>query len=283
MTPEMPYAEVIGDPIGHSKSPLIHKFWLEKLGLEGEYRATKVTPDELGGYFASRRDDPLWRGCNITMPLKLAALAHVAKPQDPSFPVEPVNLAVPLNGRVIGLNTDIHGVMEPLAPLLTNEGMLRPSSAPASRNAVVLGAGGALYPVVWSLLSLGYKAITLVARDRAKVATYLGQRNSVTIRYLAWGDPLPPSDLLVNATPLGMTGYPDLPYDASSIAGDGVVFELVYRPLETTLLRDARQRRLQIVDGLQMLVGQAAPSFARFFGKAAPRDFDSELRALLTQ
>ena len=98
----IPYAEVIGDPIAHSKSPLIHKFWLEKLGMEGDYRHCLVRPGELGTYFERRRHDPDWRGCNITMPHKLAALEHVHKPQDPIFPVEPINIALTRNGRIEG-------------------------------------------------------------------------------------------------------------------------------------------------------------------------------------
>ena len=203
----VPYAEVIGDPVGHSWSPAIHRFWLGKMGLEGDYRATRVMPEELGDYFASRREDPLWRGCNITMPLKVAALAHVEKSQDPSFPIKPVNLATPQDGKVVGLNTDIHGVLEPLAAIVGTQGERQLLAAKDPQSAVVLGAGGALYPVVWSLLSLGYTTITLVARDCAKVAAFVGQRNGVTISYHPWGDPLPLSDLLVNATPLGMHGF----------------------------------------------------------------------------
>src|SRR5688500_18827405 len=109
-----PYAEVIGDPIAHSKSPLIHSFWLEKLGIDADYRATLVTADQLGGYFAARGRDPDWRGCNITMPNKIAALQFVHRHRDPSFPVETINIAVPGKGRLEGLNSDTLGVYEPL-------------------------------------------------------------------------------------------------------------------------------------------------------------------------
>jgi shikimate dehydrogenase len=278
VTSAIPYAEVIGDPVTHSLSPAIHRFWLGKMGLEGDYRATRIKPDELGDYFASRRKDPHWRGCNITMPLKLAALDHVQKPQDPSFPVEPVNLAVARDNLIIGFNTDVLGVMEPLSKL-----GLEPSAITNdASSAVVLGAGGALYPVVWTLLSLGFANIFLVARDPAKVATYLGSRNGVTISHRYWGDPLPACSLLINATPLGMEGFEALPYDATSVEAGGTVFDLVYRPLETALLRDARLSGLRTVDGLQMLVAQAAPSFAQFFGRSPPRQFDGELRGMLT-
>lgn len=278
MTSEIPYAEVIGDPVAHSLSPAIHRFWLEKLGLEGDYRATRVTPDQLGDYFALRRKDACWRGCNITMPLKLAALAHVHKAQDPTFSPEPVNVAVPRDDLTIGFNTDVFGVMEPLSAL----GFEPSPTVHEARTAVVLGAGGALYPVVWTLLSLGFANIFLVARDPEKVQAYLGSRSGTTISHRWWGHPLPKCNLLVNATPLGMKEFDALPYDTSSVEPGGVVFDLVYDPLETALLRDARQRDLWTVDGLQMLVAQAAPSFAKFFGRSPPRQFDGELRALLT-
>ena len=283
MTPGVPYAEVIGDPISHSKSPLIHKFWLKKLGMEGDYRALQVRLDELADYFAERSRDPLWRGCNITMPLKLAALAHVIKPHDPSFPPEPVNLAVPKDDRVHGFNTDIHGLLEPLTALDPKRFDL---SGRTQRDlpltAVVLGSGGVLYSVAWVLMSLGYNPIVLVARSRDKVDAFLGKADRRQFGVLPWGAALPPCDLLVNATPLGMEGQRALPYNASSVRAGGIVFEMLYHPLETLLLADARARGLRCVDGLQMLLGQAAPSFGILFGTPPPREHDVELRGLLT-
>ena len=104
----VPYAEVIGDPIAHSKSPLIHKFWLGKLGMDGDYRAVHVRSGELGSYLASRRSDPDWRGCNVTLPHKL----EIAPLLDESrlFATEAVNCVIPNNGRLIGFNTDTAGV-----------------------------------------------------------------------------------------------------------------------------------------------------------------------------
>lgn len=277
-----PFAEVIGDPIGHSKSPLIHNFWLAKLGIDAEYRAVRVTPAELGGYFEKRLRDDCWRGCNITMPHKIAALGHVHKPRDPRLPVEPINTAIPHKGRIEGINTDTNGVMEPLMSLLGGIDLSEKSTQPGSRPAVVVGAGGVLYAVMCSLSTLGFSPITVVARDPAKFGQIENDYRAMDVRTLELGKPLPPLALFVNASPLGMNGFPPFPYDLAGLTTDAIIFEMVYSPVETELLRTARARGLRTVDGLQMLVAQAATAFQRFFGQAAPRQFDGELRARLT-
>ncbi len=277
-----PYAEVIGDPIGHSKSPLIHNFWLQKLGLAGDYRRTQVRPDELAAFLAQRREDSLWRGCNVTMPLKLAVTPLLDKHRDPAASTEPINLVVRENGCLHGTNTDVFGVLEPLRArkaqrlkFVGEQGMDEP------RRAVVLGSGGVLHSAVRALKSLGYWPITVVARSEAKVRELLGA-SGAQLPFLTWGSPLPSCYLLVNATPLGMAGHGPLPYDASSVVEGGIVFEMIYQPLVTPLVADARARGRDVVDGLEMLVAQASPSFERLFGAATPRQHDRELRALLT-
>ena len=276
-----PYAEVIGDPIAHSKSPLIHNFWLEKLGIDADYRAMRVTPDELGAYFEARTRDPDWRGCNITMPHKIAALAHVHKHRDPSFPVEPINTAVPGKGRIEGFNTDTNGLMESLMRLVGGIDLSGRTPAPGSRPAAVIGAGGVLYPVMWALPALGFAPITVALRDTSKFAQLERDYRGVHVRPLELGRELPEVALLLNASPLGMTGYPAFPYGVDSVREGGIVFDMVYSPIETDLLRAARARGLATVDGLEMLVAQAAAAFICFFGQPAPRQHDAELRGRL--
>lgn len=267
MTAEVPYAEVIGDPVSHSKSPLIHRFWLEKLGLKGDYRATRVTEGELSAFLRERRDDPTWRGCNVTMPLKLAAASALSESG-------PLNLIVRQGEALIGLNTDVTGIVDPLRALMSDPQTYAPS-------AVILGSGGVLLSVVQALNTLGFKQLTIVARSRDKVRGLLGSEPAMW-RFFPWGAPLPASDLLINATPLGMAGQPPLPYNAASVNEGGVLFEMIYNPLVTALLADGQRRGLHCVDGLQMLVAQAAPSFEKLFGAPAPRQHDAELQALLT-
>jgi shikimate dehydrogenase len=271
-----PYAEVIGDPIGHSKSPAIHTFWLRALGMEGEYRAVQVRSDGLGAYFDARAQDPAWRGCNVTMPHKRAVLDFVHMHRDPSFPIEPANAVLPRGGRLEGKNFDTVGLFEPLSAAL---GGIARDRGPA----IVVGAGGVLFSVMWTLSALGFAPIHVVLRDVAGRGVAIAQEYSgVQARIRSFAEPLPEAALLVNASPLGMTGFPDFPFALDPLPGDALVFDLVYAPLETGLLRAARARGLRTIDGLAMLIAQAAVSFQAFFGAPAPRAQDGALRALLT-
>lgn len=272
----IPYAEVIGDPVAQSKSPVIHKFWLEKLGIDGDYRHCLVRPEELGSYFEVRARDEDWRGCSVTMPHKVAALRHVHKHHDPSFPIEPVNLVIPRNGRLEGLNSDIHGLMEPL--LANGIGRIGGTSGPA----VVVGVGGVLYSVMWVLSALGFAPVWIVMRDPDKAAQIGRDYEGLCGRPIMFDDPLPEAHLLVNASPLGMAGFPEFPLGLESLTPDASVFDLTYNPLDTALLKAARARGLRTIDGLAMLIGQAAIAFEGFFGEPAPRQHDAELRERLT-
>lgn len=266
------YAEVIGDPIAHSKSPLIHGFWLKALGIDAEYRAAHVKPDELASYFASRRDDAAWRGCNVTIPHKLAALEHVADPGDVRASIGAVNTVFRGEGGALtGTNTDAAGFYAPIAGMELE-----------GRHAVVIGAGGAARAILFALSRVGIGRVTVLNRNVLKAAALL---SSFGIKgdAVPLGSPLPPgAALVVNASALGMTGQDALSVDLSPLGEDAVVYDIVYSPLETALLTQARDRELDTVDGLDMLVGQAAVAFELFFDAEPPRDRDEELRALLT-
>jgi len=132
MTAGRPYAEVIGDPVAHSKSPLIHRFWLDRLGIDADYRATRVAADGLADYFARCRADPDWRGCNVTMPHKLAVLDHVADPGDLGRSIGAANTVLRQRDRLIATNTDAAGFYAPLADIDL-------AGAPVA----VIGSGGA--------------------------------------------------------------------------------------------------------------------------------------------
>ena len=282
-----PYAEVIGDPIAQSKSPVIHGFWLRKLGIDAEYRRCLVTPDGLADYLASRRDDPNWRGCNVTMPLKLAILPLLERFETSAELVGAANTVFPgREGRLLGGNTDVAGFIEPLRPLLAERHLFR--------MARVLGTGGAARAIIAGLVEHGF-TIVLAGRDPDKARALLeaidfeGEHHAVPLAHFAdptdfaFDDRKGCLDLVVNASPLGMEGHPPLAFDLSHAPPKSVVYDIVYHPLETDLLRAARERGLRTIDGLEMLIGQAAAAFERFFGRAPPReDGDAELRALLT-
>lgn len=266
-----PYAEVIGDPIAHSKSPRIHGFWLDALGIDADYRALAVTPGGLADYFAERRADPDWRGCNITIPHKEAALDHVDDRGDIRSSIGAINTAFRAeDGAVVGTNTDAAGFYAPLAEVPL-----------AGGHAVVIGAGGAARAVLFALARIGVGQVTILNRNVLKAAALLSH-------FGLKGDaqplaaPLPRADLLVNASPLGMAGQPPLAIDLDPLPEHAIVYDIVYAPLETPLLAAARARELDTVDGLEMLIGQAAYAFELFFGAEPPRDRDDELRALLT-
>ncbi|MCW3834888.1 shikimate dehydrogenase family protein [Sphingomonas canadensis] len=264
------YAEVIGDPIAHSKSPLIHGFWLDALGIDAEYRACHVTPEGLGAYFESRRGDPAWRGCNVTIPHKQAALDHVEDRGGLRGTIGAINTVIrDEDGALTGTNTDAGGFYAPIAGLEL-----------AGAQVVVVGAGGAARAILFALARLGVGHVTVLNRNVLKAAALLasfGLKGDA----LPLGSAIPPAALLVNASALGMTGQPPLDLDLSPLPEDAVVYDAVYAPLETGLLAAAHARGLDTVDGLEMLVGQAALAFELFFGEAPPRDRDEELRALL--
>jgi shikimate dehydrogenase len=266
-----PYAEVIGDPIAHSKSPLIHKFWLQQLGLPGDYRATQVAADDIGAYVANRRADPEWRGCNVTLPHKMAIMDHVADPGSVRESIGAMNTVLrDPAGALTGTNTDAGGFFAPIAGLPLGD-----------KPIAVIGTGGAAHAVLFALSRVGVGPITLLARNPLKGAALLA-RFGLKGKVQALGVPLPPVALLVQTTQLGMTGQPPLDLDLSPLPEDAVVYDIVYAPLVTSLLAAASARGLETVDGLEMLIGQAGLAFELFFGAEPPRDADDELRALLT-
>ena len=265
-----PYAEVIGDPIAQSKSPLIHGFWLDALGIDAEYRKTLVMPEDLAAFFAERRADPAWRGCNITVPHKLMALDQVEDRGDIRHSIGAINTAFRADdGAVVGTNTDAAGFYAPIADL----GLL-------GETVTVVGAGGAARAVLFALSRLGVAEVVMMGRSALKAAGLL-QSFGLKGRTLPLDAPVPASRLLVNASTLGMTGAEPLHLDLSPLPPEAVVYDVVYAPLETPLLAAARARGLDTVDGLEMLVAQAAAAFELFFGVAPPEGRDEELRALL--
>jgi shikimate dehydrogenase len=271
-----PFAEVIGDPVAHSKSPAIHRFWLDALGIEGDYIASHVRPEELDAHFARRRAQPEWRGCNVTVPHKQAVIPLLDSLSPLAESVGAVNLIVPQDG-LAGTNSDVDGIMEPLP------------FAPGSLHSVCLiGSGGAALAALAAFRRLSVRRVTLNVRDQAK-----GERLLESWGFEGRVGPiddaanLGQAQLIVNATTLGMAGQTQMPQPlldciADHPDKDAVLFEMVYAPLETEALAAARRRGLRTVDGLQMLVGQAASAFQAFFGAPAPRERDAELRALLT-
>jgi shikimate dehydrogenase len=283
----MTYAEVIGDPISQSKSPTIHKFWLGKLGVAADYRACHVAAEGLAAYFAARRHDPDWRGCNITMPHKQAAMALVDRLDPLAARIGAINTVVrEADGPLTGYNTDAAGFLEPLQPLLAETHLWR--------MARILGAGGAARAIIAALADQGF-TLVLAARDPAKAQALLeelapdGEHHTPPLGHFAkptdfaFDDREHLLDLVINASPLGMAGQPPLHFDLSHVPPGSTIYDIVTNPVETPLLAAARKAGFPTVDGLAMLIGQAAAAFEKFFGVAAPRQHDAELRELLVR
>ena len=279
-------AEVIGDPIAHSKSPLLHGFWIEQLGLDAIYAKTQMASDDLGTFLTQRAADPDWRGCNVTIPHKLAVIPHLAAIDPLAAKIGAVNTVVATPEGLVGHNSDAVGFLEPLRPLLAEQHLLR--------TARIFGAGGAARAIAHALWDEGFTLI-VAARNLESAAALCADFDAADVHVaplshfaapvdIDWGEPGDRLDLVVNATSLGMTGQPPLDVDFSHFPPDSVVYDAVYAPLETALLAGARERGLRTIDGLSMLIGQARIAFELFFGVAPPSDpgSDARLRALLT-
>jgi len=272
----VPFAEVIGDPIAHSKSPLVHKFWLEKLGLAGDYRATRVAAAELTDYFRARRKDPAWLGCNVTLPHKERVLALLDDVED--FDIGAVNCIVPEEGRLVGRNTDLDGF-----------GEATPKHVDTSWPICLLGSGGAARVTLASLDIAAVFQWHIVARNRTKARALLDHYGMGQIFDFHEAEAAVAGSIgVINATPLGMTGFPAMP--GSVLRGfEGMrrrrafAIDMVYTPLRTEFLRAAESARIEAIDGLTMLIGQAAAAFGHFFGVQPPRETDRELRKVLTR
>ncbi|MDF8332986.1 shikimate dehydrogenase family protein [Novosphingobium cyanobacteriorum] len=280
-----PYAEVIGDPIAQSKSPAIHGFWLERLGIDADYRATHVTAEGLADFIAVRRGDADWRGCNVTMPHKQAVIALIDRLDPLARRVGAVNTIVPEDGELVGYNTDVPGFLEPLQDLLGQTHYFR--------MARVLGTGGAARAIIVGLAGEGL-VLVLAGRNPDKARALLDELDPEGEHHVAplehFADPTDFAfddregclDLVVNASALGMAGQPPLKFDVSHAPPGSVFYDIVTSPLDTDFLKAARVAGFRTVDGLSMLIGQADHAFCRFFGQTPPRgEADVELRRRL--
>ena len=262
---------LIGWPAAHSRSPLIHHYWLRTLGIEGGYTIEAVPPEGFAE-FVSHLSAHGFVGANVTIPHKERALA-LSRPDARARAVGAANTLWYDGGELRSTNTDIEGFLNNLD-----------AGAPgwdAAEEALVLGAGGSSRAVVFGLIERGIKRVHLANRtiDRARA---LADQFGASVDPVAWdaiGDRLPDAGLLVNTTSLGMHGQPPLAIDVSRLPSQAVVADLVYVPLETALLEAARARGLRTADGLGMLLHQAVRGFELWFGQRP--QVTPELRALV--
>jgi len=266
-----PAACLIGWPAAHSRSPLIHHYWLRTLGIEGGYVIEAVPPDEFAD-FVMRLSLRGFVGANVTIPHKEQALAR-SKPDERARAVGAANTLFFRDGELCSTNTDVEGFIDNLN-----------ACAPGwdgAEEALVLGAGGGSRAVLFGLIERGIKRVHLANRTMAR-ARALADQFGPKVVPVAWEqvrDLLPRAGLLVNTTSLGMKGQPALELDADLLPQNAVVADLVYVPLQTPLLTAARERGLRTVDGLGMLLHQAVRGFELWFGRRP--EVTAELRALV--
>lgn len=270
------YAEVIGDPVAHSLSPAMHRAWLAELGLDADYRATRVPAAALADHLVRRRGDPDWRGCNVTLPHKRAVLPLLDHVEPGARRVGAVNCVHRGPHGLHGSNSDIDGV----AAALDGVDL-------AGAKVTLIGAGGAARAALDYLARRRVDLVALLLRNPAKAAALRSAGPGPRVEL--W--PLDRCDgamsgarAIVNASPLGMEGAAPMPPAVlaclAAHAPDTVMFDMVYRPLDTAFLATARESGAATIDGLDMLVGQARAAFRLFFGRSAPA---GDIRARLAR
>jgi shikimate dehydrogenase len=263
---------VIGWPIGHSRSPLIHNYWLKAYGIAGAYRSEAVPPERFGDFVQSLAAHG-YVGANVTVPHKEAALA-CSQADDRAKAVGAANTLWLDGGTLRATNTDVEG-------FLGNLDAGAPDWNRDLNKAVVLGAGGAARAVAYALLQRGIGHIAVINRSQER-AEALRERLGAGIRTLPWEErdtALSDAGLLVNTTTLGMPGQPDLVLALERLPAHAIVSDLVYVPLVTPLLRAATARGLRTADGLGMLLHQAVRGFSLWFGQKP--EVTADLRALV--
>lgn len=251
---------VIGWPIKHSRSPLIHNFWLRQHGINGLYEKKAVAPEDLREFLENLADFG-YSGCNITIPHKTAAFDMSVIDDIATRNIGAINTVFLENGQLKGLNTDGMGFCANIASQITGW-------TAKGRTCLIVGAGGAARSIGFSLRQQGAKSIFVYNRTQERAETLCKALGSTarSVKKETLKQVLAQSDLLINTTSLGMVGQPSLDIDLAPLPDTAIVTDIVYAPLETDLLKAAKARGLQTVDGLGMLLHQAVPGFEKWFG-----------------
>jgi len=269
----MKRACVIGWPIEHSRSPLIHGYWLERYGIEGTYTKVAVEPDDVAQFLRSLGAEG-FVGCNVTVPHKEMAYAIAEEAEESARVVGAANTLWLEGDRLYAANTDTYGYMTYLGHVVPD---WRAHDGPVC----VLGAGGAARAIVYGFLDAGVDEVRIFNRTRER-AEAIAEQFGPRVKVFDWtnrSDGARDACVLVNTTAVGLKGAGSLGMDFAGFNPDCVVSDIVYVPLETELIGAARSHGLRTVDGLGMLLHQAVPGFERWFG-VRPQVTD-ELRATI--
>lgn len=272
--PKIPLAGVIGHPIAHSKSPMLHGYWLKAYGIEGHYVPIDVAPENFETVLRNMHKMG-FVGANVTIPHKERALEFADQVTDRATLIGAANtLIFHEDGKILADNTDGYGFIQNLRQFV-------PDWEPEAGPAVILGAGGAARAVVASLLDVGVPEILITNRTRVR-AEQLRDDFGARLKVVEWNQAanvLEQATTVVNTTSLGMAGKPELKMSLDGLQPGTLVTDLVYNPLRTQFLETAAEKGCVTVDGLGMLLHQAAPGFERWFG---PRpEVTDELRQVI--
>jgi len=254
-------AGVVGHPVKHSRSPIIHGYWLEQFGINGRYDRYDVKPEDFPHFVKTLSEQGL-QGVNVTIPHKEAAFLALDEATDRARRLKAANTLWFENGKLWGDNTDSIG-------FLANLDQSHPGWDINAKSALILGAGGAARAIIAGLQERNIEKITIVNRTRER-AEELALMSGGQVAIAEWSKlsfQLESADLVVNTTSLGMSGQPDLDLSLDPLGKNALVTDIVYVPLETNLLKQARLRGNPVVDGLGMLLHQAVPGFEHWFGK----------------
>lgn len=273
----MKKAFVTGWPIKHSKSPLLHGFWLEQYGINGSYEAIAVSESDFPLFIKSLKSGN-FSGGNITIPHKETAFNLINNKDEAAISIGAVNTVWLEQGKIFASNTDAYGFaanLDDYAPQWR-----------FGKTAIVLGAGGASRAVIYAILNAGYERLIITNRTHSR-AQNLSEHFGDKCEAQEWhqlDQSMPAADLIVNTTSLGMVSHDDnlseisLP-EFTNVKSDLIVTDIVYTPLETPFLKTAKQVNLKTVDGLGMLLHQAVPGFEKWFG--VKPEVTEELRAYI--
>lgn len=279
----MKKACIIGWPVKHSRSPLIHRTWLKQYEIAGAYDKEEVNPSAIKDFISALKDHG-YCGANVTLPHKEVVLQCADEVDQTAREIGAANTLWYEGGRLCATNTDIYGYMAHLD-----------ISAPAWQEldgpVVILGAGGAARAILYGLLQRGVETLRLINRNQSRaealvedLAQWFGAATKNKIKIMSWdqcAEGLVDCTLLINTTSLGMSGHNPLDVDLDRVADQAVISDIVYTPLYTPLLKAAQDRGLNSVDGLGMLLHQAVPGFEKWFGHRP--QVTPELRALIIQ
>ena len=265
----MKLAGVCGWPIHHSLSPIIHNFWLKALGIKGAYVHFAVRPDKAVKAFESLKQTSI-AGVNVTLPLKSLAFQSADEHSSDALKLGVANCLYKKSGLLIAHNTDMQGFAAPLIKRLGGASL-------ANKSALIIGTGGAAKAVIGALLSLNVPEIRVCGRNDQLAEDIASSVNVPSIYNIPWDQreiAVKNSGLIVNASAGGMAGKGQLDLDLSGIEPSCFVYDLVYTPRETPLLKNAKAMGCETLGGIEMLIAQARPSFKYFYGQLPDESLD---------